>query len=650
AVCRDSAGFTAGRINSVHPLSVDGAIRSLDIRFTGPVPDSATITEAQVYLMNPGLTPVSGTVHIYEGNTTLTASSVPVILPGDSLNLSLPLGTFSPGLHLLLADWIIPGDGDTLNNHYSDSLKIRYPWGVIRFNEFFPLPNNDQTEFVELVTLRELDFTGWSLMDSRKIPVRLWEKTLRPYDLVTIAGDSMILNQLPDPEHGIILTGTFPTLNNSGDALYLLDLTGSVIDSLRYTSGWPLMEERSLEKISPAFSSPDPSSWKSCVAPEGQTPGRPNSVLLAARDGELLPGPVWRPRFPEPEETVQCSLRVTNQGLEPLSGSVSVELADEEIAEVTVPALARLDTVTVVVELVLQQEGPQSVTISFNVFGDGNPWNNILADTIWVRQAFGAAVLNEFLAIPDSGVAEFVEVVLQKEIAPGPWKISDGSSEGLLPRLGGNKDDYITLGADSSWVDRINSGRIIIPANWPSLNNSGDQIRLLDPTGKTIDSLEFTADWPMTPGRSLEKFRPDYPSADLRSWGVSVAERGMTPGEPNSLLVDTLHAKAAVRYEPDPFSPDGDGIDDRLWIRYRLPYNEAVFTVEVFDAAGRKIATPVARQIVGKEGVLYWDGRRENDKKARIGLYLVKAQAEDTQSSKTWDDLQTVVLAGRLSK
>ncbi|NOZ74211.1 MAG: lamin tail domain-containing protein, partial [FCB group bacterium] len=629
--------------------SVDGALQSVVLNYNNSIPDSITEISALVSLSNPGLTSISGNIQISEDAVILASEPVPFLAPGDSVTREVSLGTFSPGLHQLLANWSITGDGDTLNNHYSVLLKIRYPESVIQFNEFFPLPNNDQTEFVELVSLGTLPFTGWSLMDSRKIPVMLSEKILRPFDLVTIAGDSSILNRLPEPELGIILAGTFPTLNNSGDALYLLDLTGSVIDSLRYTPDWPLAEEHSLEKVSPAFPSADPSSWKTCTAVEGQTPGRPNSVLLAARDGELLPDFYWSPRFPEPEEAVRCSVRVTNQGLEPITGSISVELADEEIAEISVPELSRLDTVPVFPVFSLPGEGPQPLTISFHISGDGNPWNNMTTDTIWVRYSPGCAVLNEFLAIPDSGVAEFVEVILQREIAPGPWRISDGSSEAILPQFGGSRGVYIVLGADSSWAG-LNFVRTVIPGSWPSLNNSGDRILLMDPTGKKIDSLEFTTDWALIPGRSQEKFRPDYPSADFRSWGVSVDEDGMTPGKPNSILVDTLNAKAVIRYEPDPFSPDGDGRDDRLWIHYRLPYNQSVFTVEVFDASGRQIATPVSRQVVSREGVLYWDGHRGNGDKARIGLYLVKAEAEDLQSSKRWENLQTVVLAGRLSK
>ncbi len=649
APCQDSSGWTPGRKNSIHPLWIDGVLDHMSLVTGNAIPDSTTPVTVEITVKNSGLSSVSGTVLILEDGYERARADLGNLIPSDSALVSLLIGTFAPGRHVLTAEWDLPSDGDVSNNRRTDTLNIRYPWGTVRFNEFFPLPNNDQTEFVELVPFRTLGFTGWSLADSRYQPVIIPGRTISARKFLVVAADSRILSKVPENTEVVILDATFPTLNNSGDALYLLDPTGTVIDSLVYSLDWPLEAERSVEKISPTFPSYESSSWLPCVDSDGQTPGRANSVLLNHRDGKILHRWSWTPVFPEPKEVIQCTVWVTNRGLDPIMGSISVELNDEELGEVSVPTLERQDTVSCVVTFALPHHGPQVLTMYFNVPGEEFPGDNIGRDTIWVSYPSGSAMLNEFLAIPDSGQSEFVECVLQRDIDPGPWRISDGSSEGVLSGFGGQKGEYIILGADSSW---LNTGlpHVVIPQPWPSLNNSGDAIMLKDPTGKVIDSLQFTASWPLMTGRSMEKFRPEYVSEDFRSWGVSVAGEGMTPGFPNSLLVDSLHVRAKIEYYPDPFSPDGDGVDDQLWIHYHLPFQESALTIEVYDASGRKIATPVGRLMVGSEGVLTWDGRRDNRREARIGLYLIKARAEDQQSSKVWEDLQTVVLAKHLSK
>jgi hypothetical protein len=45
------------------------------------------------------------------------------------------------------------------------------------------------------------------------------------------------------------------------------------------------------------------------------------------------------------------------------------------------------------------------------------------------------------------------------------------------------------------------------------------------------------------------------------------------------------------------------------------------------------------------EGLLYWHGERSNGDPARIGIYIIKFEARDLSTGKSWEDIQTVVLA-----
>jgi len=49
-----------------------------------------------------------------------------------------------------------------------------------------------------------------------------------------------------------------------------------------------------------------------------------------------------------------------------------------------------------------------------------------------------------------------------------------------------------------------------------------------------------------------------------------------------------------------------------------------------------------------QEGVLKWDGNRDDGNNARIGIYIIKLSAKDPASSNTWEKVKTIVLAKQL--
>jgi hypothetical protein len=76
-------------------------------------------------------------------------------------------------------------------------------------------------------------------------------------------------------------------LRNTGDAVRLQASDGALLDEVSYSPSWhatALADTRgvALERVSLTGSSTSGANWTSSVAPEGGTPGRPNSVLLAA--------------------------------------------------------------------------------------------------------------------------------------------------------------------------------------------------------------------------------------------------------------------------------------------------------------------------------------------------------------------------------
>ena len=76
-----------------------------------------------------------------------------------------------------------------------------------------------------------------------------------------------------------------------------------------------------------------------------------------------------------------------------------------------------------------------------------------------------------------------------------------------------------------------------------------------------------------------------------------------------------------------------------------LPFFAAAIRWEVIDMVGRLIANPYYNFQVGQNGDLTWDGKRDNGKPARIGIYVMKVSFRDVSSTASWEKVKTVVLA-----
>lgn len=122
----------------------------------------------------------------------------------------------------------------------------------------------------------------------------------------------------------------------------------------------------------------------------------------------------------------------------------------------------------------------------------------------------------------------------------------------------------------------------------------------------------------------------------------------MTPGAQNSIFVETLPSSGTIALDPNPFSPDGDRVDDEIRISYRLPYAQAYMTALIFDSVGRPVRTVARNMGVGSQGVLTWDGLTDGGHRARIGIYVLKVIAVDRDTKKSLEWATTLVLAESL--
>ena len=282
ATSLDSLG-TPGFLNSVTPPPVDAALIASSIIHSPENPTLSDVVTLTVTIFNEGTETISGVMEVTETSDLLGSSSFTDLSDSDTTDIAISIGTFSSGQHLLTVSLLVNGDADTTDNFAVYSLTVQYTEKVLTLNEIYYAPDAGIAEFIELAVLSsdQLDLTGWHFSDSDTSNLRyLPGETVSAGDLIVISNDSSLLPHLP--LNGILLVSPdgFPTLNNSGDDIFLFDPAGTVNDSISFSDDWGGGDGRSLEKLNPQLDSPDPDNWGTCTAVEKMSPGSDNSILV----------------------------------------------------------------------------------------------------------------------------------------------------------------------------------------------------------------------------------------------------------------------------------------------------------------------------------------------------------------------------------
>jgi hypothetical protein len=217
------------------------------------------------------------------------------------------------------------------------------------------------------------------------------------------------------------------------------------------------------------------------------------------------------------------------------------------------------------------------------------------------------------------------------------WTFADGShledSVGRLPLPSFviAPDSFILLAADSTiYFDYVPvTARVFIyEDDFPTLNNAGDSLAIFDPTGMSVERVDFRANWGGAGGVSLERIAAASAANDPANWGSSVDSSGATPCRENSRAVDFLTGgDQMLTLTPNPFTPNGDNRDEEMIIQYELSYPSAILDVKIFDVQGRIVRTLADNKSVGTGGFERWDGTDNQGRRLPSGLYVIYAEA-----------------------
>ncbi|MDZ7374789.1 MAG: lamin tail domain-containing protein [candidate division KSB1 bacterium] len=636
ASCRAPSGATPGMRNSVAPPDSDLSVAEVRA-MAGCVEERARV---EVRVANHGTAEMQGAVlglRLWEG--------LPCI--GSERYLSVPLpGTLAPGeTSAVIESWLPAAPGWTklearllqkdqfeANDFRSGFVYVSPCPGALRINEIQYEPPQDEAEWVEVVNVSAapLSLDGWFLGDSRQ-RVRLDSigQCIAPGGFGLIAASRM--SSLLQPDVPLwVPRETWPALNNTGDAVVIVSPSGAVLDSVYYRPSWRRGGRGSLERLSTTADSQDSSNWAASIDPCGCTPGRENSVALRQVDLAVVSCEPVRAYWPESRKLL---VEVRNVGLSPVAGGrIWARLGGGPFASAEVPGLGVGQSARLTLELDAPSPGGWPFEVLIQCLGDGRAENDTLRGQAYLSPPRNAVVVNEIYAQTTAGQHEWVELANTSawDLDLQGWKLCDSRGrryaasvrEPCVLRAGGLCLLAEAPEVTAEWPDLPESA-VAFPTPWPSLNDTGDELVLLDPNGLVQDSLAYRAEWGLARGFSLERVSKRAGSNEGGNWLRCTLPEGATPGRENS--VSRTHPASAnwLTVAPVPFSPDGDGRDDWLFVAIDLPVPTATVRLEVFDLLGRRVRTLADDQPCGPQRLFLWDGRTDAGMLCRTGAYIV---------------------------
>lgn len=126
-------------------------------------------------------------------------------------------------------------------------------------------------------------------------------------------------------------------------------------------------------------------------------------------------------------------------------------------------------------------------------------------------------------------------------------------------------------------------------------------------------------------GVSLERINPDAPAQDASNWYSAAESVGYaTPANKNSQFNSSESTEFDdILVEPEVFSPDGDGYDDRVFIRYKFNEPGYIGNLTIYNKNGQLVKRIANNELLATEGSFAWDGLYEDNQKATIGIYII---------------------------
>jgi hypothetical protein len=502
-------------------------------------------------------------------------------------------------------------------------------------------------EFIELknVTKNAIDLFNWRIADSKDDALIKVHYVLQPDSFLIICSNAAYnIFNLYGPTIGV---SNFPSLDNDGELIYLLNDLGSVIHAVAFEKSWlrnQLKEDGgwSLEMIDIGNPCGGKQNWIASVDDRGGTPGTENSVSGSAPD--------------EQPPALIASYFIDNSSMmiafdEPMDSS-SVAVASKyklEHSTLYVTTATALPPLFNQVRLALADTVDSYLIYRLNVSGVYDCAGNSIGikNTVNTGRSHppktGDIVINEILFHPKTGSKEFIELYNKGEtiVEAGNLFFANRSATATLSNIKNSglanhlffPNSYLVVSTDSFQLTKDftikDPDAVRQVASLPSLSDDEGSLVILDEQGMVVDELAYSKDWhfPLiqnAAGVSLERIDPNGPTQNKNNWTSAASTAGYgTPGYVNSQYRSDLQVKGTITINPPVFSPDNDGNDDFLTINYELPEPSTMASMTIYDATGRPVRYLVKNELLGISGKIKWDGLNEQRSMLPVGHYVM---------------------------
>ncbi len=589
---------------------------------------------------------------------------IPSIAVLDSNVVSAQFFADRSGPQRIFVKIISANDEELANNTVSVPVTVVVVPQSIVVTEIMYSPPSDIPEWVEFYNRSTLpvSIAGWKMSDNGTTKTTITNSVIPipPQSYFILAADSsfLIFHTVAVP----VFIASFSSLNNTTpDAVVLFDSQNRMIDSVYYKQAWGGANGNSLQRFDIFSSSTDSANWKSAMPNAGVE----NSIARKDFDVEMR-----RITSTNTSNGTRVSAIIFNVGRQTATAvnikffhdvnNDSIAHTNEFLFLSQISTLAPLDSAADAFNWNVSLQGKHFIIVSAEFALDQRVTNNAAIVSIAKNYHPQTFVINEIMYEPLKGNAEFVELLNRSTdtIDIADWKLMDQpSSSGartIVPlskmRLLVPPNRFFIVASDSSLFTQfpvLDKTYVAINTSL-SLNNSGEDLVLVDLTNTQIDSVQYSPSWHLknisSAGRSLERINPSILSNDARNWSSSVSTAGATPAVSNSIFTKSTIQNSSLNLSPNPFSPDNDGFEDFLSINYSLPANSTTIRVRIFDVTGRMIRRLAQNELSPSTGSIIWNGMDDDGNRVRIGMYIVLFEALDNfgGTAKTMKDVAVV--------
>ncbi len=482
------------------------------------------------------------------------------------------------------------------------------------------------------------------------------DKILPPH---LLQPDSFLILCKPEDKEALSVYGNvlpipdMPKLTNTGTRIEVHNKNRESLHQLTYETSWYADKDKddggwSLEMINPAACCRGKENWKASDDLRGGSPGQKNANFLAQADtasAKLLSAyPLSRQllrlefdkTLSESSATqlehylIEPSLSIDSIWLEEPGSKDLLLLLHTEMQDETLYTLQIQDGLTDCLNYPLQK-GQKAH------FG-------------WPQMPLaGELVINELLYEPQTGGKDFVELYntsdkvfdLSRLLLANPYANSNptqaltATKRLLLP------GEIVALSPDPEDLlarYTVPQPQLLLKSPLPTFSPPEGEVTLFYQTEQgeliELERFPYNDQWhnPLlsdTRGISLERLSPSLPANEAGNWSsAATSAGGATPTGENSQRLSFAERqtpkkqKSLFYLEYSFFSPDGDGYQDLLPIRYNIQQTGAWANLLIFDVQGRLCKQLALMLPLGTKGTLLWAGEDDAGQLLPPGTYI----------------------------